>query len=475
MQQFDVYLRAQSVKATLVDQFNNANSTKCSLTRGMQAELVLHLFHAEDMESVFTLEELQFVSWAFCADSDYDVQTTPKLRVVEGIFVDENALIHIPILNANTQELIDYLGSNESKDLKCELVAMPAGDVLPAFCLQWEISIRNRIGDEGTGQPEPLDDQHYTRSQVDAIIAASNTVQYSVDGIDWFDECPPGATQRRYKNSCVSGADWTIESLVQGPAGSDGEDGKDGKTICLYVGYAADADGTDFSTTPANSRKYRAEFHDSNLISEPTLADFVGAGATWVKYLGDDGLDGSGDMSTGDYVSAGGTGVVVSARRAGAVAWSGIDGKPSAFAPTAHNHSAAEISDGARQTVFRGATPQILPINRHIVQQTNIVGNGVLNIDFNSIVVSSGGAAYVGSAGDVFTWEYWVFANADIVSVNLGSSLTISALEDEPLPEELPTKGGDSTLHAFAVRAFYKSGAAQNMKVTVNYLYSTEA
>ena len=211
------------------------------------------------------------------------------------------------------------------------------------------------------------------------------------------------------------------------------------------------------------------------------MSHFTSAGATWLKYLGDDGSSGaagSGDMSTSDYVSSGGSGVVISASHAAsadAVSWSGITGKPSAYTPADHHHIAAEITDGARQTVFAGSSAAELYLNRQIIQRTGLISNGILNFDFTGIKVSSGGSLYAGSAGDVFTWEYWVFATTDIINISVGSALTISALEDEPLPEDLPVKGGNSTLHAFAVRAFYKSGAVQNLKLTVNYLYSTEA
>lgn len=479
MQQLDIYLRAASVKAVLVDQFNNTISTKASITRGMQAEFILHLFHSDEEESLFTAEDLAaFTSWAWYADSDYDLTTTPKLQVLTGIYVDADGCIHIPVDETNTAELITYLSTSESKDLKCELVGLSSGETKPGFILQWDFSVRNRIGGEGTGQPTPVGDSSYTRSQVDALFAASNMVEYSSDGESWTSDYISGATQRRYKNSAISGAEWTVEALVAGP---DGSDGKNGITYHLYVGYAADSAGADFSISAAESRKYRAEFHSTDYIETPALSHFTSAGATWLKYLGDDGSSGaagSGDMSTSDYVSSGGSGVVISASHAAsadAVSWSGITGKPSAYTPADHHHIAAEITDGARQTVFAGSSAAELYLNRQIIQRTGLISNGILNFDFTGIKVSSGGSLYAGSAGDVFTWEYWVFATTDIINISVGSALTISALEDEPLPEDLPVKGGNSTLHAFAVRAFYKSGAVQNLKLTVNYLYSTEA
>lgn len=476
MQEIKTYLRAASVKAVLVDEADVVNNTKASLTRGMQAEMILYLFHNEEQESAFTAADFaNIVSWVWYADSDFDQTTTPKLIVNEGITVDDDGAIHIPILETNTAGIITYLGTAETKDLKCELAGFVAGDTRPNFILQWEFSIRNRIGAEGGGQPEPVADSNYTAAQVNALFAASNTVEYSVDGETWSAECPAGATQRRYKNSAISGATWTIESLAQGPAGtpgSNGSNGSNGKTYYAYKGYAADSSGTDFSISAAESRKWTAEFHSTEYIASPAYSHFVSAGAVWVKYIGDDG---NGDMSTSDFVSAGGTGVVRSAAKADAAPWAGITDKPENFPPESHKHNFSEIADGARQTVFRAAAPTELYIDRHIIQKTQVVSNGVLTIDFSTIKTSSGGSAYAASAGDCFTWEYWIYATNDIISLNLGSSMTISALETNPLPEELTAIGSNSTLHAFAVRAFYKSGATQNLKITVNYLYSTEA
>jgi hypothetical protein len=58
----------------------------------------------------------------------------------------------------------------------------------------------------------------------------------------------------------------------------------------LYVAYASDASGTDFSFTPSDALKYRAEIHPAEEILSPAASDF--ADADWVKYLGEDGEQG---------------------------------------------------------------------------------------------------------------------------------------------------------------------------------------
>lgn len=68
--------------------------------------------------------------------------------------------------------------------------------------------------------------------------------------------------------------------------------GDDGTSSYTYVAYASDNAGTGFSLTPTDLLKYRAEIHRTSTLSPPTSSDF--AGATWVKYIGDDGADGTG-------------------------------------------------------------------------------------------------------------------------------------------------------------------------------------
>ena len=467
MQEIKTYLRAASVKAVLVDENDVVNSTKASLTRGMQAELILYLFHNEEQESAFTAEDFaNIVSWVWYADSDYDTSTTPKLIVTTGISVDDDGAIHIPILDTNTAEIIAYLGTAETKDLKCELAGFAAGDTRPNFILQWEFSIRNRIGNEGGGQPAPVADSNYTAAQVDALFAASNTVEYSADGETWSEICPPGATQRRYKNSAISGATWTIEALAPGPTGapgsngSNGTNGSDGKTYYAYKGYAADSTGTDFSISAAASRKWTAEFHSTEYIAAPAYSHFVSAGATWVKYIGDDG---NGDMSTSDFVSAGGTGVVRSASNANSannVPFSGISNLPD------------YITELARQKVYNSGVA-VLPIETDIVSRSGNVSNGALTLDFPQI--TSGGTQYTGRSGDVFTWEYHIRATANVNVITVGSSSTIVKLDSASFPTELPLIGGSATIHVFTVRARYQAAAVNSLKILVNYAYSEEA
>ncbi len=366
MQIITMYLRATSVKATLVDEWNQTVSVLPALTRGLRAELVLKLL--DENGERFGAERLDYAAWDFAVANDWDTETTPQLRVSEGIEVVDGD-IHIPLTETNTEELVAALGKSEQGTFGCELAGFTAGETNPEFLIQFDIIVRNRRADAGTGRPEPVGDGSYTAAQIRALIAAKMEVQLSDDGEDWYAAAPGGGTPdtaRWYRiRNALAGHDWSDPiPLVPGPRGlrstvevgevgtlpagsaatvenvgdendavlnfgipqgrtgtaatvevgsvemvaSDrpaevhnsgtasaavldfkipkGPTGETGHESYLYVAYAENTDGRGFSLTPAASRKYRAEIQSDAPIDTPTLSDF--AGATWVKYLGDD-------------------------------------------------------------------------------------------------------------------------------------------------------------------------------------------
>ena len=116
MQTITMYLRATSVKAALVDEWNQAVSALPALTRGLRAELVLKLLDANGER--LPPERLDYASWDFAVANDWDTATTPQLRVAEGIEVDEDG-IHIPLTETNTEELVAALGKSEQMQFGC--------------------------------------------------------------------------------------------------------------------------------------------------------------------------------------------------------------------------------------------------------------------------------------------------------------------------------------------------------------------
>lgn len=221
MQVITMYLRATSVKATLVDEWNQPVSVLPALTRGLRAELVLKLLE-ENGESV-SEEKLSYASWDFAIANDWDTSTTPQLRVTEGISVKGNE-IHIPLTETNTEELIDALGKSEQATFGCELAGFTTGETSPEFLIQFDIIVRNRRADAGTGRPEPVGDGSYTAAQIRALFAAKMLVQLSDDGKTWYAADPTGplpesARWYRIRNE-LAGLNWSEPiPLLTGPRG----------------------------------------------------------------------------------------------------------------------------------------------------------------------------------------------------------------------------------------------------------------
>ena len=221
MQTVTMYLRATSVKATLVDEWNQTVSVLPALTRGLRAELVLKLLD-ENGERLGP-ERLDYASWDFAVANDWDTETTPQLRVSEGIEVVDGD-IRIPLTETNTEELVAALGKSEQGTFGCELAGFTAGETNPEFLIQFDIIVRNRRADAGTGRPEPVGDGSYTAAQIRALIAARMEVQLSDDGEDWYAADPEGGTPdsaRWYRiRNALAGHDWSDPiPLVPGPRG----------------------------------------------------------------------------------------------------------------------------------------------------------------------------------------------------------------------------------------------------------------
>lgn len=205
MQIITMYLRATSVKATLVDEWNQTVSVLPALTRGLRVELVLKLL--DENGAALSPERLDYASWDFAVANDWDTATTPQLRVNEGITVTGNE-VHIPLTETNTEELIAALGKSEQSQFGCELAGFSAGETSPEFLIQFDILVRNRRADAGTGRPEPVGDGSYTAAQIRALFAAKMAVQLSDNGKTWYDAAPSDAPPEtakwyRFRNTLV--------------------------------------------------------------------------------------------------------------------------------------------------------------------------------------------------------------------------------------------------------------------------------
>lgn len=261
----------------------------------------------------------------------------------------------VPVSETNTEELAAWLGSDEGKDgLNAELIGYD-GTGEEAFVLQIKgFSVRNRLG--SVGDPTPIPSEYLNADQVRALIASGAVLQFSPDGATWKDSQEDGDIYLRFRSASDASAAWSPAiALPRGANGSDGESaflyvryasdaegtgfsatpspslpfvgilatdtaldpvdasafsglwvrylgegtpGKDGASAYIYVAYASDSMGSNFSLSPTSGLKYRAELHTNIPLGSPNAADF--SGVTWVKYLGDDGA-GAGDMLKAVY------------------------------------------------------------------------------------------------------------------------------------------------------------------------------
>ncbi len=79
-----------------------------------------------------------------------------------------------------------------------------------------------------------------------------------------------------------------------GPAGADGVVGEDGTSYWVYIAYASNDQGTDFTTIFDETLDYIAILTSDTEIETPQASDFTGL---WKRYVGEDGaagVDGSG-------------------------------------------------------------------------------------------------------------------------------------------------------------------------------------
>ena len=184
------------------------------------------------------------------------------------------------------------------------------------------------IGDDGINGTDGADGADGTNFTVDATGLLSEKSNYDTE-LEGFAFLATDTGDLYLKNSDTSD-DWSNAIPFQGPAGSDGADGAsgdsayqtwlglgnsgteadfiasltgadgvngsdgaagtDGTDAFVYIAYASDNTGTDFNLTPSDTLKYRAEIHSTTEITGPSASDF--SGATWVKYIGDDGTGG---------------------------------------------------------------------------------------------------------------------------------------------------------------------------------------
>lgn len=226
MQKINVHLRVNDAKAILVDEFNQTlNSTNTpAITRGVKCDLVLILLGANG-EPIPESQLSSIVAWDFIMADDWITTTAPQIRVSDGITVD-GSIITIPLSDTNTVELIAFLGNSATKNLGAELAGFEAASIYPNFLIQFDLAVRNRRSDAGTGTPTEVPDGSLNAAQTYALLRSKPAFEYSIDGIVWDNEQTP--LHKFFRYSYLEGA-WSdgIE-LLEGSQGDQGIQGIQG-------------------------------------------------------------------------------------------------------------------------------------------------------------------------------------------------------------------------------------------------------
>ena len=312
MQTLIFYVSAASTLGTVRDYANAKSGALPILTRAVGTILKMRVFSSLDTPEAYPLTELLGIpSWQWVMDTDFDSSTNYILVADHDRISVSNATeiingkeykfteFTIPIPQMNTEELCALLETKESvATLNGELIGYDT-DGAEVFVLQVKgFTVRNRIS--STGNPTELPEEYLNESQVRALLSSGMELIFaetsSENAEDWHSE--QNAADRFFRvrlngdsriwiEGSAENSGWSDPILI--PSGKDGENGDDGTSDYCYIRYASNSDGADFSATPSDSLKYRAEIHSNTEIINVTADLFAGM---WVKYIGDNGADG---------------------------------------------------------------------------------------------------------------------------------------------------------------------------------------
>ena len=279
MQNTTFFVAANETLGVVKDYANAKSITPPTLVRGVEACLKMRLFANRDGTERYPLSAFsRIVAWQWAMDNDFNEATNYKLTgddadisigsVTENIDGEEIEYteVSIPMTRMNTEELAAWLGTEKSKSgLHGELVGFDS-DGRQVFILQIEnFTVRNRI--TSLGSPIEIQADYLTAAQVRALIASGMECEFSLTGEEWHSL---QANEDRFFRFRLTGSSGDWSDPVGLVAGTKGDAGKD--AYC-YVAYASDSRGTNFSLTPTNGLKFRAEIHtDTSLgVSMPTI------------------------------------------------------------------------------------------------------------------------------------------------------------------------------------------------------------
>ena len=176
IQTADVFLRENGVRGELLDAKRRVLSSPPAIARGAQIKLHIHVFppsgdsqySAWPDESVFRLVASKVFVDSAEGSSEQDV--SPEVLVADSVEALEDGTLEATLTNTNTVELANLIGGLGGLTLGMELTRFNTSDTTPSFLLQYPLTVLNRRGVEGTGTPQELPDNYYTKVQIDQML-----------------------------------------------------------------------------------------------------------------------------------------------------------------------------------------------------------------------------------------------------------------------------------------------------------------
>lgn len=239
MESITANLLINRLTATLVDDSKKATTTLPTIIRGMPTTLVLKIFSSNGL--AYPAADLENRTWKLVLASDWDTNTPPQIETT-SITSTKNEL-HIKFDQLNTAELVKAIGSQQSLNLGAELIGIDPGQTAPSAVWQFNMTVRNRRSDDGTGSPEPLPDRTLSSEQIYALLKAGLEIQFSATGAaNWHDAQSVDDRFIRIRNPQHPDQLWSTAIMlpegVPGPQGNTGSKGERGEA------FRIDATGT---------------------------------------------------------------------------------------------------------------------------------------------------------------------------------------------------------------------------------------
>lgn len=175
MQNIKMYVNASESLGVIRDEYNAKSTTAPTFVRGSSIVLDITLLaNSSDTTPLAIANLTNITGWRFVMAQDFDTETTLLIKAdSDGISVsstDTETIVSIAISTTNTEEIVEYLGTSESKSgIVGELVGYD-GNGTTMFVLQLTgFTVRNTLNDTDE-LPTAVAEDYLNAEQTMAII-----------------------------------------------------------------------------------------------------------------------------------------------------------------------------------------------------------------------------------------------------------------------------------------------------------------